>query len=427
MFASVDVGASITSCAVATGAGQMVAERTIPTLAHEGPDAVSPGLPRPSTRWPPAPTSVSLALGLGVPGLADFHRGRTLFLPNLPTQWRNLPVAEQLSARVNCPVFVLNDARMAALGELWFGHGRTARTMVVFTVGTGIGGGVVIERKLRLGPLGAAGEIGHLTIQADGPLCGCGNRGCLETLASSPALIGEGTRLMKSGHAPHLYDMVEADANRITPRLLAQAAAAGDTSVREAVVRAARFLGIGVANVIAVIHPELVVLGRRSGRHRPAAHRNRAPRGTRACAPVPRRERAYRRLRAPGQGRPVGRRCAGHRPRQAGSRSAFHARASRPRPIGTDGLLERRRRRHRLFSPPMAGVAGDGSLAPRKPGVDIEHHRLHHARGDLLGVVVAGAVALDVAETAFHAEACLVGRMAGMRSSCFRTFRFFGT
>jgi glucokinase len=133
--------------------------------------------------------------------------------------------------------------------------------MVVFTLGTGIGGGVVIERKLRLGPLGAAGEIGHLTIQADGPLCGCGNRGCLETLASGPALIGEGTRLMKSGHAPHLYDMVEADADRITPRLLAQAAAAGDTSVREAVVRAARFLGIAVANVIAVIHPELVVLG----------------------------------------------------------------------------------------------------------------------------------------------------------------------
>jgi len=239
----------------------MIAERTIPTLAHEGPDAVLTRVAAAVNEMAADAHQRVLALGLGVPGLADFHRGRTLFLPNLPTQWRNLPVAELLSSRVNCPVFVLNDARMAALGELWFGHGRTARTMVVFTLGTGIGGGVVIERKLRLGPLGAAGEIGHLTIQADGPLCGCGNRGCLETLASSPALIGEGTRLMKSGHAPHLYDMVEADADRITPRLLAQAAAAGDTSVREAVVRAARFLGIAVANVIAVIHPELVVLG----------------------------------------------------------------------------------------------------------------------------------------------------------------------
>jgi glucokinase len=261
MFASVDVGASVTGCAVATAAGQLVAERAIPTLAHEGPEAVLTRIAAAINEMAAASGQKVLALGLGVPGLADFHRGRTLFLPNLPTQWRNLPVAEQLSAKVNCPVFLLNDARMAALGELWFGHGRTARTMVVFTVGTGIGGGVVIERKLRLGPLGAAGEIGHLTIQADGPLCGCGNRGCLETLASGPALIGEGTRLMRSGHAPHLYDMVESDANRITPRLMAQAAAAGDTSVREAVVRAARFLGIGVANVIAVIHPELVVLG----------------------------------------------------------------------------------------------------------------------------------------------------------------------
>jgi glucokinase len=133
--------------------------------------------------------------------------------------------------------------------------------MVVFIVGTGIGGGVVIERKLRLGAIGAAGEIGHQTILPEGPLCGCGNRGCLETLASAPALISEGMRLMKSGHAPRLYDMVEGDADRITPSLTAQAAAAGDLSVGDAIVRAARYMGIGVSNVITVLYPELVVLG----------------------------------------------------------------------------------------------------------------------------------------------------------------------
>jgi glucokinase len=150
---------------------------------------------------------------------------------------------------------------MAALGELWYGQGRTAKNMVVFTLGTGVGGGVVIERKLRLGPLGAAGEIGHQTVLPDGPLCGCGNRGCLETLASAPALMGEAIRQMKSGHAPRLHDLVEGNADRVTTELMAQAAAAGDASVREAIVRAARFLGIGIANVIAVLHPELVVLG----------------------------------------------------------------------------------------------------------------------------------------------------------------------
>lgn len=251
----------ITECAVATGAGQMLAERTIPTLSHEGPDAVLGRIAKTLGEMAAAAGQRLLALGVGVPGLADFHRGRTLFLPNLPGGWREIPVAEYLSARLACPVFLLNDARMAALGELWFGHGRTAKTMVVFTVGTGIGGGVVIDRKLRLGPLGAAGEIGHQTILPDGPLCGCGNRGCLETLASGPALIGEGIRLMKSGHAPRLHEMVGGDAGRVTPQLMAQAAAGGDSSVRESLLRAARYLGIGAANVINVLHPELVVLG----------------------------------------------------------------------------------------------------------------------------------------------------------------------
>ena len=170
-------------------------------------------------------------------------------------------MVDRLSAAVGCPVFLLNDARMAALGELWFGLGKNVKTMVVFTIGTGVGGGVVIDRKLRLGPLGAAGEIGHQTILPDGPLCGCGNRGCLETVASGPALIGEGVRMMKNGHAPRLYDMVEGSADRVTPRLMAQAAAAGDLSVRDAIVRAARLLGIGVSNVITMLYPELVVIG----------------------------------------------------------------------------------------------------------------------------------------------------------------------
>jgi glucokinase len=258
MFASVDIGGTNTSCAVASGAGQMLAERIIPTLPHEGPEAVLSRIAATINELAASTGQRLAAFGVGVPGIADFHRGRTLFLPNLPNGWRDYPVAERLSAAVGCPVFLLNDARMAALGELWFGHGRGVKTMLVFTVGTGIGGGVVIDRKLRLGPLGAAGEIGHQTILPDGPLCGCGNRGCLETLAGGPALIGAGVRLMKSGHASRLYDLVEGSADRVTPRLVAQAAAAGDKFVREELLRAGRMLGIGVSNVIAVLNPELV-------------------------------------------------------------------------------------------------------------------------------------------------------------------------
>ncbi len=261
MFASVDVGGMNTGCALATGAGQMIAERSILTQAHEGPQAVLSRISDTINEMAAEAGGRVLALGVGVPGLADFHRGRALFLPNLPTHWRDVPVTDFLTTRLGCPVFLLNDARMAALGELWYGHGRSIKTMVFLTLGTGIGGGVVIDRRLRLGPLGAAGEIGHQTILPDGPLCGCGNRGCLEALASGPALIGEGVRLMKSGHAPHLREMVEGDAGRIMLNHLAQAAVAGDAAVRGAIVRAGRFLGIGIANVITVVYPELVVLG----------------------------------------------------------------------------------------------------------------------------------------------------------------------
>jgi glucokinase len=202
-------------------------------------------------------------LGIGVPGLVEIEKGRTLFLPNLPTQWRGIEVAAPLATRLGCPVSLLNDARMAALGELRFGAGKDDDdlTFVFFTLGTGVGGGIAIDGKLRLGPLGAAAELGHQMILPDGPRCGCGSRGCLETLASGPALIGKGAWLVKCGRAPILRDRIEGDLNRLTPFEMAAAAEEGDEAVEEVLIEAARYIGIGAANVITAIHPELVVLG----------------------------------------------------------------------------------------------------------------------------------------------------------------------
>jgi glucokinase len=133
--------------------------------------------------------------------------------------------------------------------------------MAFFALGTGIGGGLVIDGRLRLGALGAAGELGHQTILPDGPRCGCGNRGCLETLANGPAVTAEGVRLMLTGLAPRLHERTGGSASRVTPSEMAAAAEAGDTYVEEAIVRAAGYLGIGVANTIIAVHPDLVVLG----------------------------------------------------------------------------------------------------------------------------------------------------------------------
>jgi len=261
MYASVDLGGTNVKCAFAGPDGEIICERSVPTESHEGPDGVLNriadlvnGLAKETNRKP-------AALGMGVPGLADLENGVTKFLPNLPTQWRDVPVRDTLAPKVYCPVYLLNDVRTATLGELTFGHGRASQTMAFFALGTGIGGGVVVDGKLRLGPLGAAGELGHQTVLADGPRCGCGNHGCVEAVASGPAMIAEGVRLVLSGQAPKLHGIVDGDVGKITTKEMAEAATAGEETVTEAIVRAARYLGIAVANVITILHPDLVVLG----------------------------------------------------------------------------------------------------------------------------------------------------------------------
>lgn len=261
LFASIDLGGTNIAGLLAAEDGVPVVEKKAPTLSHEGPGAVLDRIAGLVNEMAGEAGRKPAALGLGAPGLVDVAKGEVLFLPNLPTQWRGVPAREHLEPKVGCPVFLLNDARMATLGELVFGHGREANTMAFFGLGTGVGGGVVVDRKLRLGPLGAAGELGHQTIIENGPLCGCGNRGCLEVLASGPAIIAEGVRLMLAGQAPKLHRLTGGDIGRVTPREMAAAAEAGEESVRNAIVTAARYLGIGVANVAIVLHPDLVVIG----------------------------------------------------------------------------------------------------------------------------------------------------------------------
>lgn len=263
VYASVDLGGTNIKAALGTAHGTLVASDSVATRSHEGPEKVLDriaGLVESLCRRAGARPR---ALGMAVPGLVDLEQGITRFLPNLPTQWRDVPVRRLLQPALGCPVYLLNDVRTATLGELVFGlgRGRDRITMAFFALGTGIGGGVVIEGKLRLGPLGAAGELGHQTILPDGPRCGCGNRGCLETLASGPALVAEGVRLMQTGLAPRLFELVGGDISGVNPKQMAAAAQAGDTTVHEAIVRAAEYLGIGVANVVVTLHPDLVVLG----------------------------------------------------------------------------------------------------------------------------------------------------------------------
>lgn len=260
-YASLDLGGTNMHAAIADAEGGVIAEGKEPTLSYQGPAAVMQRMAALVKRLAQECGQKPEALGIGVPGLLDLDSGRTLFFPNMPTQWREVPVRETMESLVQCPVRLLNDARMATLGELVFGHGRTVRDMIFFTLGTGVGGGVVIDGKLRLGSLGAAGELGHQTMIPDGLACSCGNRGCLETLASGPALAGEGVRLLLSGNAPVLHDICGGDISRITPKTMAEAVTRGEPLVLAAIERMAGWIGIAAANMVTALHPQLVVLG----------------------------------------------------------------------------------------------------------------------------------------------------------------------
>jgi glucokinase len=183
-----------------------------------------------------------------------------LFLPNLPTNWRGIPLGARLCKRTGRPVRVANDARVATLGEFTFGNGRRSDNLALVTLGTGIGGGLVLNGQLLLGRYGAAGELGHQTIVPDGDVCGCGNRGCLETVASGPALVAAATKALRRGRAPILKSVVAENGGVLTPREMMLAVSRGDAATAEIIETAAGYLGIGVANVVTITGVERVVL-----------------------------------------------------------------------------------------------------------------------------------------------------------------------
>jgi glucokinase len=156
---------------------------------------------------------------------------------------------------------LVNDARAFTLAEAMLGAGRGAETVVCFTVGTGIGGGIIFHGRLHLGFDGAAGELGHQTIEPDGPLCGCGNRGCLEALAGGYAISGMGVQAAQDDPESPIYMLAGGDMRAVTPEVIMRAAKMGDEVARRIIERAGYYLGIGVSNAVTMLSADCVVIG----------------------------------------------------------------------------------------------------------------------------------------------------------------------
>jgi glucokinase len=180
-------------------------------------------------------------LGLGVPGHFDRETGRILLFPNLPGDWEGFPLRDRVASGVGMDIWMVNDARAFTLAEGLVGSGKGHSTVACITLGTGVGGGLMIDGKLHIGAFGVAGELGHQTVLPDGPLCGCGNRGCMEALVRA--------------------DVLAANAGKGSAREVFEGARDGDEQCLAAVSRMAYYLGIGLANVVTILGPDCIVVG----------------------------------------------------------------------------------------------------------------------------------------------------------------------
>jgi glucokinase len=238
-----DLGGTLLKWAVVEstdGRWDRLATGVVPTRLDAGADGLVAQLQETAAAaiadWGPPAT-----VGLGLPGRYDAAGGRVILTPNIPVAWAGTPVAERLQRVVRAPVHLLNDARAFTLAELRLGAGRGAQTLVGMTLGTGVGGGIAIRGELYLGHDGAAGEIGHQTIDPDGPLCNCGNRGCVEAFARA--------------------DVIAATCGTSSVEAAVRAAAGGDARALDGLAQVGRYLGIGIANLVTVLTPDRVVVG----------------------------------------------------------------------------------------------------------------------------------------------------------------------
>lgn len=264
-YIGIDLGGTNLRAAIAdTDTGQIFHQRKCPTLAAEGQEAVIQRIVQ-LIKELCEESGVSVngikGVGIGVPGTPDIDTGVIEFLPNLPGKWLNVPLRAIIEEQVGLPVALINDVRAITLGEWTFGAGRGADTLVCLAIGTGIGGGVVVNGQFHLGLGGTAGEFGHHVVEVDGLPCGCGGKGCLELYASGPAIAAMGVKEVMHGHTTRIGELVGHDLNRVDAEIIARAAKEGDEIAKAILQRAGMYLGIAVGNILGVISPQRVIFG----------------------------------------------------------------------------------------------------------------------------------------------------------------------
>ncbi len=255
---AIDLGGTSLRAAVVDANGGISGFVTGATDASRGPDAVIDRIVaalHDSLTRASVDISELAAVGIGAPGPLDWRTGVIHEAPNLPG-WREVPLVDRVAEAVGLPTFLENDANAAALAERQYGVGQGARNMLYVTVSTGVGGGLILDGELWHGAYGSAGEFGHMTVDFDGPLCDCGNRGCVEAIAAGPDIAAWVSEQITAGRTSVLAARAD-----LTGRDVVEAARQGDELAIGALARAGRAVGFGVINVAHLVNLDMVVIG----------------------------------------------------------------------------------------------------------------------------------------------------------------------
>lgn len=256
MLIGIDVGGTNLKAGAVAPDGTLLCARRIPLGEYRGAKSFSAGLAELALETAAAAGAEPIeAVGIGIPGAVS--GGEVIYTCNLPME--HVPLAELIQKRIQVPVALGNDADCAAVGEYFCGAGRGTRNFAVITLGTGIGGGLIFGGKLY-GGLGQAGEVGHMVVEKDGLPCNCGRRGCWETYASATGLIRMTREAMDGDPASLMWQLARQD-GKIGGRTAFRAAAAGDETGKEVCGRYVSDLAAGIANLVNILHPEVLALG----------------------------------------------------------------------------------------------------------------------------------------------------------------------
>ena len=229
-----------------------------PTQAEAGSEVVLDRLYQTIRQVLPKPPDTTIGIGVALPGPVDMTNGILIAPPNLPL--KDCPVANLIEQAVGGPVYIGNDADLAALAEHRMGAGRGAKNIIYITVSTGVGGGIILDGKIHNGR-GQAGEIGHMVVWPDGPMCGCGKQGHLEAVSSGTGIARIARERLAAGETSSIINMVGGDLSQVTSKIVGQAAASGDALALELVANAGHYLGINIASLMMLLNPDMFVIG----------------------------------------------------------------------------------------------------------------------------------------------------------------------